>query len=115
MKEGNIVLTPIPQSNQEIKNRLALILPIMPRYQDFLVCGISSQLKQYVRDFDEIILGDDDDFKSSDLIKVFVIRLGFLTVIPSGQIIGSIGSISIIRHRRLLENLSQYLSLENNH
>jgi mRNA interferase MazF len=114
MKEGNIVLTPIPQSNQEIKNRPALILRIMPRYQDFLVCGISSQLKQYVRDFDELILGDDD-FESSGLVKVSVIRLGFLTVIPSRQIIGSIGSISRIRHRRLLQNLSQYLSLENNH
>jgi mRNA interferase MazF len=113
MKEGNIVLTPIPQSNQEIKNRPALILRIMPRYQDFLVCGISSQLKQYVRDFDEIILGDD--FESSGLVNISVIRLGFLTVIPSRQIIGSIGSISIIRHRRLLQNLSQYLSLENNH
>jgi len=85
----------------------------MPRYQDFLVCGISSQLKQYVRDFDEIILGDD--FESSGLVNISVIRLGFLTVIPSRQIIGSIGSISIIRHRRLLQNLSQYLSLENNH
>jgi len=115
MKEGNIVLTPIPQSNQEIKNRPALILRIMPRYQDFLVCGISSQLKQYVRNFDEIILGDDDDFESSGLVKVSVIRLGFLTVISSRQVIGSIGSISIIRHRRLLQNLSQYLSLENNH
>ena len=113
MKEGNIVLTPIPQSNQEIKNRPALILRIMPRYQVFLVCGISSQLKQYVRDFDEIILGDD--FESSGLVNISVIRLGFLTVIPSRQIIGSIGSISIIRHRRLLQNLSQYLSLENNH
>jgi mRNA interferase MazF len=112
MKEGNIVLTPIPQSNQEIKNRLALILRIMPRYQDFLVCGISSQLKQYVRDFDEIILGDD--FESSGLVNISVIHLGFLTVIPSRQIIGSIGSISRIRHRRLLQNLSQYLSLENN-
>ena len=112
MKEGNIVLTPIPQSNQEIKNRPALILRIMPRYQDFLVCGISSQLKQYVRDFDEIILGDDDDFESSGLVKVSVIRLGFLTVIPSRQIIGS---ISIRRHRRLLQKLSQYLYLENNY
>jgi mRNA interferase MazF len=115
MKEGNIVLTPIPQSNQEIKNRPALILRIMPRYQDFLVCGISSQLKQYVRDFDEIILGDDDDFESSGLVKVSVILLGFLTVITSRQIIGFIGYISIIRHRRLLQNFSQYLSLENNH
>ncbi|MGL5035266.1 MAG: type II toxin-antitoxin system PemK/MazF family toxin [Microcystaceae cyanobacterium] len=114
MKEGNIVLTPIPQSNQEIKNRPALILRIMPRYQDFLLCGISSQLKQYVRDFDEIITTEDDDFKASGLIKISVIRLGFLTVIPSRQIIGSIGSISVTRHRRLLHNLSQYLFLKNN-
>lgn len=115
MKEGNIVLTPIPQSNQEIKNRPALILRIMPRYQDFLVCGISSQLKQYVKDFDEIITPEDHDFKASGLIKTSVIRLGFLTVIPSRQIIGSIGSISLARHHKLLQNLSQYLSLENNH
>ena len=114
MKEGNIVLTPIPQPNQEIKNRPALILRIMPKYQDFLICGISSQLKQYIRDFDEIITSEGDDFKESGLIKTSVIRLGFLTVIPSRQIIGSIGSISTIRHRRLLQNLSQYLSLENN-
>jgi len=114
MKEGNIVLTPIPQSNQEIKNRPALILRIMPRYQDFLLCGISSQLKQYIRDFDEIITTEDDDFEASELIKTSVIRLSFLTVIPSRQIIGSVGSISRIRHRRLLQNLSQYLSLENN-
>jgi len=52
----------------------------MPRYKDFLVCEISSQLKQYIRDFDEIILGDEDDFESSGLVKVSVIRLGFLTV-----------------------------------
>ncbi|UXE60792.1 MAG: type II toxin-antitoxin system PemK/MazF family toxin [Woronichinia naegeliana WA131] len=114
MKEGNIVLTPIPQSNQEIKNRPALILRIMPKYQDFLICGISSQLKQYIRDFDEIITSEDNDFEASGLIKISVIRLGFLTVIPSRQIIGSIGSISTTRHRRLLQNLSQYLSLENN-
>ncbi|MFM7191340.1 MAG: transcriptional regulator, partial [Microcystaceae cyanobacterium] len=90
MKEGNIILTPIPQANQEIKNRPALTLRIMPKYQDFLICGISSQLKQYVRDFDEIITPEDHDFVLSGLIKSSVIRLGFLTVIPSRQIMGSI-------------------------
>ncbi len=33
MKEGNIILTPIPQVNGEIKNRPALILKEMPKYQ----------------------------------------------------------------------------------
>ena len=52
MKEGNIILTPIPQANGEIKNRPTLILREMPKYQDFLICGISTQLKQYIPNFD---------------------------------------------------------------
>jgi mRNA interferase MazF len=51
MKECNIVLTPVPQANGGIKNRPALILKEMPKYQDFLVCGISTQLKQYIANF----------------------------------------------------------------
>ncbi len=109
MKEGNIILTPIPQANGEIKNRPALILKEMPKYQDFLVCGISTQLKQYIANFDEIISLEDEDFKSSGLISQSVIRLSFLTVIFYNSIIGSIGAISTERHQRLLENLSQYL------
>jgi len=114
MKEGNIILTPIPQANAEIKNRPALILRQMPKYQDFLICGISTQLKQYIPDFDEIISPDDDDFQSSGLVSQSVIRLNFLTVIARNSILGSIGIISTERHRRLLENLSQYLVLSTN-
>ncbi|MEA5552630.1 type II toxin-antitoxin system PemK/MazF family toxin [Anabaena cylindrica UHCC 0172] len=109
MKEGNIILTPIPQANGEIKNRPALILKEMPKYQDFLVCGISNQLKQYISNFDEIISLDDDDFESSGLVSQSVIRLSFLTVIYRNSVIGSIGNISTERHQRLLENLSQFL------
>ncbi|MBD2626437.1 type II toxin-antitoxin system PemK/MazF family toxin [Trichormus variabilis] len=109
MKEGNIILTPIPQANGEIKNRPALILKEMPKYQDFLVCGISTQLKQYVSNFDEIVSPNDDDFQSSGLVSQSVIRLSFLTVITRNSIIGSIGAISTERHQRLLNNISQYL------
>ncbi|MFK0734307.1 MAG: type II toxin-antitoxin system PemK/MazF family toxin [Gloeotrichia echinulata GP01] len=111
MKEGNIILTPIPQANGEIKNRPALILREMPKYQDFLVCGISTQLKQYIANFDEIILLGDDDFELSGLVNQSVIRLSFLTVISRNSIIGSIGAISAERHQKLLNNLSQYLVL----
>jgi mRNA interferase MazF len=109
MKEGNIILTPIPQANGEIKNRPALILREMPKYQDFLICGISTQLKQYIAEFDEIVSPSDDDFQSSGLVSSSVIRLSFLTVVTRNNIIGSIGSISKERHQRLLYNLSQYL------
>lgn len=45
MKEGDVVLTPLPQADGMIKNRPAIILREMPPYRDFLVCGVSTQLK----------------------------------------------------------------------
>lgn len=100
MKEGNIVLTPVPQADGKIKNRPAVILREMPLYRDLLVCGISTQLNRCVKDFDEIISTDDTDFGSSGLLEESVIRLGFLAVLPRSSILGSIGSISTERHRR---------------
>ncbi len=43
MKEGDVILTPLPQSDGRIKNRPAVILRQMPGYNDVLVCGVSSQ------------------------------------------------------------------------
>ena len=51
MQESKIILTPIPQANGAIKNRPALVLRKMPKYQDLLVCGVSTQLKQYIPNF----------------------------------------------------------------
>lgn len=81
----------------------------MPKYNDFLLCGISSNLRQYVNNFDEIIDENDSDFVSSGLLKSSVIRLCFLAVIPSKNIIGKIGFIDEKRYQRLLKNLSSYL------
>ena len=109
MQEAKIILIAIPQFNGEIKNRPALVLREIPKYQDLLICGISTQLKQYIPNFDEIIAPTDIDFRASGLISTSVIRLSFLTVISHKNAMGSIGEISHERHRRLLENLSQYL------
>jgi mRNA interferase MazF len=109
MQEGDIILTPLPQVDGRIKNRPAIILRQMPPFGDFLVCGISTQLHQRVENFDEIIASEDDDFTSSGLLKESLIRLGFLAVLPSSQIVGSIGKVSSKRHRRLLQTLSRYL------
>ncbi|WP_266889577.1 hypothetical protein [Trichormus azollae] len=68
----------------------------MPKCQDFLVCGISTQLKEYISDFDEIVSPGDDDFQSSGLVSQSVIRLSCLTVIARNNIIGS---ISTERHK----------------
>jgi mRNA interferase MazF len=109
MREGDVVLTPVPQADGAIKNRPAIILREMPPYKDFLVCGVSTQLHQQVKDFDEIISPSDVDFSSSGLKSESLIRLGFLAVLPSSSIAGSIGSISSERHKRMLKRLSDYL------
>lgn len=109
MKAGDIVLTPIPQTDGQLKNRPALLLCQLPPFNDLLVCGVSTQLRHEVSGFDETITQQDDDFAASGLVADSLIRLGFLAVIPQSQVIGSIGAIARERHRRLLQNLSKHL------
>lgn len=109
MTEGDVVLTPVPQADGTTKNRPAVFLREMPPFKDLLVCGISTQLRQEVKAFDELISPSDADFTSSGLKQESLIRLGFLAVLPRNQVAGKIGSISSERHKRLLEKLSAYL------
>ena len=110
MNQGDVVLTPVPQADGVIKNRPAIFLRELPPYRDALVCGVSSQLHQEVRGFDEVVQLSDPDFAATGLkIASSLIRLGFLAVLPRSAIIGSIGSISPERHKRLLKRLSDYL------
>lgn len=44
MQESNIVLIDLPQADGGLKVRPALILKRLPKYHDFLVCGITSQI-----------------------------------------------------------------------
>ncbi|MBI1390159.1 MAG: transcriptional regulator [bacterium] len=109
MRESDIVLVAIQQSDGLLKNRPAVILREMPPYRDKLVCGISSKLHQEVVGFDDLILHEDSDFAMSGLRTPSLIRLGFLNVFPERKLIGSIGRISSVRHRMLLQRLSDYL------
>lgn len=110
MKEADVVLTRLAQADGRMTNRPALLLRELPPFGDFLVCGISTQLRQAVPEFDEVIVGSDDDFAASGLVADSLFRLGFLAVLPRQRILGSIGKIAAERHARLLRNLSGYLT-----
>jgi len=109
MNEGDIVLAPLPQADGKTKPRPALVLRKMPPFGDFLVCGISSQIRQGVYGFDEWLETTDADFAESGLLATSVIRLGFLAILPKARIIGVIGHVSVGRRDRLLKRLSDYL------
>ena len=65
-------------------------------------------MRQEVKSFDEVVSTSDDDFTISGLSDS-LIRLGFLAMLPSAKIAGSIGAISSERHERLLKSLADYL------
>ena len=109
MKEGDVILVPLPQADGQRKPRPAIILRMLPPFGDFLVCGVSSQLRQQVPGLDELILRTDEDFADSGLQMDSLIRAGFLAIYTQQQVIGDIGEISSERHRRLLKQLADFL------
>ena len=110
MKEADVIVAALVQSDGAEKRRPAIILREMPPYGDFLVCGVSTQLHQRVDGFDDLILSTDADFGRSGLLSSSLIRLGFLAVLPRNRIVGTIGSLSPDRHARLLRRLSAHLT-----
>jgi mRNA interferase MazF len=109
MKEGDVILVPLPQADGQRKPRSAILLRTLPPFGDFLVCGVSSQLRQQVAGLDELILRTDNDFAGSGLQMDSLIRAGFLAIYTEQQVIGSIGEVSHERHRRVLKQLAGFL------
>jgi hypothetical protein len=67
MKEGDVVLTPVPQADGSVKTRPAILLREFPPYRDFLVCGVSTQFHQEVKGFDETVSSSDPDFAATNI------------------------------------------------
>jgi mRNA interferase MazF len=110
MKEGDIVLINLPQSGGGSKLRPALILKQLPKYNDFLVCGISTQINQYIKDVDEVLDENDINFKQTGLHKTSLVRIFFLAVVSSQNISGTIGTIPGMLHKDLLQRLAKFLT-----
>ena len=109
MKSGDIALLPIRQADGRTKNRPILLLKQLPPFNDWLVCGISTQLHQEQKGFDFVILDTDTIFSQTGLKGSSLIRLGFLDVFPTSSIPGSIGSIDSTTLKLLLKRLANHL------
>jgi len=109
MNPGVLILARLQQSDGRIKNRPALVLTTMPPYNDLLICGISSKLRQEVKGFDEVISTNDADFGTSGLKVSSVVRLGMVTTIPGSAVIGTLGSLPFDRISRLRNHLADHI------
>ena len=109
---GQVIVFRFPQTDlEEGKLRPALLLGKLPgEYDDWLICMISSQTRQYVTEFDEIVQDTDKDFTESGLKVTSVIRVGRLAVVSGEILLGAIGQISSERLSRVKKHLSDWLS-----
>ena len=113
MKQGGaIVLFRFPHTNLESgKPRPALLLAkLNGQYPDWLVCMISSQVRHYQPDVDELMRPDDSDFSQSGLHGQSVIRVERLAVMDETNLMGEIGLISADRLQRIKHHLVDWLS-----
>lgn len=109
MEEGQISKISLPQADGKIKERPVVLLKKLPAFNEWLICGITSQLWQATDGFDLLIDEKHPDFKTSGLKMPGLIRLGFLHVIEERKLPGDIGNLSKETHRQLIDNLTNYL------
>lgn len=112
MRDGDIVLINMAHSDGSMKVRPALILKTIPKYNDLLLCGISSKLTQELHGIDQILHIEDNYFASTGLRQTSVIRLLFIAVQQRQQVLGSIGSIPDTLHKKLLLRLANFLTAQ---
>lgn len=111
MQQGDVVLAALLQADGKIKLRPTIILARIKPFGDVLLCGVSSQLQNEVRGFDEVLSQDGEDFLQSGLSQPSLIRLGYLATYPKSRVAGVLGSISPQRLVRLREKLAAFLKL----
>jgi len=109
MKPGDLLLTIMPQADGSQKARPVLLLCRVPPFDDFLVCGITTQLGNAVPGLDEIVSASDGDFKATGLKATSLIRTAYLALLPAARFNGRIGSVTEARHKRLLSALATFL------
>lgn len=110
-KAGQLVLFNFPQTDLVVgKPRPALMLAKLPgKYDDWLICMISSQTHQYVEGVDEMILEKSSDFLQSGLKSPSLIRVLRLAVVEENILLGTIGEISQERLARIKDNLVNWI------
>ncbi len=111
-KSGQIVLFNFPRADlKEGKPRPALLLAKLPgQYDDWLLCMISTQLRHYVPQFDEIIQENDIDFPATGLKEPSIIRVGRLAIVEGETLLGAIGEIDTIRLQRVKRNIANWIT-----
>jgi mRNA interferase MazF len=108
---GQIVVTPFPYTDlSSAKLRPVLLLrQASARFDDWLVCMVSSQLSQAESGLDEMLTPADADFAASGLKAPSVLRLSRLAVLDGNSLVGCIGRIDEQRLNAVRQRLATWI------
>ena len=109
VSEGDLIVADLPQADGRTKPRPVLLLRQLPGFGDFLVCGVSTQIHQAQADFDWIIADTDTFFEATGLQTSSVIRLNFLSTLPTRRMTRHLGRVPATILATLQSNLASYL------
>jgi mRNA interferase MazF len=80
------------------------------RFDDRLVCMVSSKIDQAAAGFDEVLAPADGDFAASGLKVPSALHLSRIAVIDASLLVGSIGSIGDERLTRVRQRLAHWIA-----
>jgi mRNA interferase MazF len=111
-RAGQVALTPFPNTDLSGSKRrpVLLIRQASSRFDDWLVCMVSSQLHQAESGFDEVLTPGDPDFAHTGLKAPSVLRLSRLAVLDGALLVGSIGIITKERLLRVRATLAKWVA-----
>lgn len=114
IRAGQIVLFRFPHTGRpEAKLRPALVLRRAPgRYDDWLICMVSTQLRQCVPGLDDLITGNDADFRQSGLKHDSVIRVARLATVDASLFLGVLGEVAPERLDRIRRAIAVWIAGE---
>ncbi|WP_328188488.1 type II toxin-antitoxin system PemK/MazF family toxin [Marinobacter sp. OP 3.4] len=108
---GQIALMPFPYTNlEQSKKRPVLLLRELDNAKDdWLVCMVSSQLRQAAPKLDWVLEPTSDEFPPSGLKVASVFRLSRLAVLDGSLLLGQLGMISDDRLNDLRQRLGRWI------
>ncbi|OGP87021.1 MAG: PemK family protein [Deltaproteobacteria bacterium RBG_16_48_10] len=109
---GHIAYVQLPNTDlSQGKNRPVLIIGKCPgKFDDWLICPVSSRQYQATPGVDELVNPGEADYTATGLVVPSVIRVCRLAVVESSLLIGAIGVVDPARLARVKASLINWIS-----
>jgi len=110
-RAGQIALMPFPYTSltNSKKRPVLLLRQLNDKWDDWLVCMVSSQVRQANASLDWVITPSDEEFEASGLKVASAFRLSRLAVLDGSLMLGQLGVVTDERLHQLRYQLGSWI------